>query len=113
MTPIGWIVLNNPNIDSLYPKSQKSNSKQIPMTHPPPVDQTKVSSTDLPDGIITGRPGFVKRYDRSVVKVLVIEYWNLVFICDLVLEICDFMVLSILLMSRLNICFDVAPGPNT
>jgi hypothetical protein len=33
------------------------------------------------------------RSDTIVVNVLVIEYWKLRFICDLMLEICDFSVL--------------------
>ena len=39
---------------------------------------------------MSGRPKFAKRYDQNVVEVLVIEYWNLNFICDLVLDIWDF-----------------------
>ena len=31
-------------------------------------------STVVPNGIMTGRPGFVKRCDTTVVNVLVIEY---------------------------------------
>jgi hypothetical protein len=53
------------------------------------------------------------QFDEIMMKVLVIEYWNLLFIWKLVLEIWNFIVLQILLMSRLIICFDVAPGHNT
>jgi hypothetical protein len=34
-------------------------------------------STVVPNGIITGRPGFARRCDTTVVNVLVIEYCNL------------------------------------
>ncbi len=34
-------------------------------------------STVVPNGIITGRPGFAKRCDTTVVNVWVIEYCNL------------------------------------
>jgi hypothetical protein len=36
--------------------------------------QTRNTSKVLLSGIITGRPGFVKRFDATVVPVLVIEY---------------------------------------
>ena len=39
----------------------------------------------------SGYHEFAKRCDITVVDVLVIEYWNLKFICNLVLEIWDFM----------------------
>ncbi|CAB1055444.1 hypothetical protein D1BOALGB6SA_177 [Olavius sp. associated proteobacterium Delta 1] len=38
--------------------------------------------------------------DTNAVNVLVIEYWNLGFICILVLEICDFIALSNLQMQQ-------------
>ena len=38
--------------------------------------------------------------DTNAVNVLVIEYWNLGFICNLVLEICDFIALSNLQMQQ-------------
>jgi hypothetical protein len=44
----------------------------------------------MPSGIITGRPGAVKPYFATEVNVLDIEYCNLRFICNLVLEIWDF-----------------------
>jgi len=47
----------------------------------------------MPNGIIAGRLGFAKRCDTTVMSVLVIENWNLRFICNLVLEIWDFIVL--------------------
>ena len=42
------------------------------------------------NSIITGGPGFAKRCNKIVMNVLVIEYFNLRFICNLVLEIWDF-----------------------
>ena len=55
--------------------------------------QTINPFTAVPNCIITGRTGFAKRCDTTVVNVLVIEYWNLEFFCDLALEIWDFIVL--------------------
>jgi hypothetical protein len=55
--------------------------------------QTNDLSTVVPNGIITGRLRFEKRCDSTAVNVLVIEYCNLRFICNLVLEIWDFIVL--------------------
>jgi hypothetical protein len=52
--------------------------------------ETSDPSALVPNGIITGRPEFTMRCDTTVMNVLVIEYWNLKFICDLVLEIWDF-----------------------
>ena len=51
-------------------------------THDPPAF--------VPNGIITGRVGIAKRYGPPAVNVLVIGYWNLRFICNLVLAIWDF-----------------------
>jgi hypothetical protein len=40
--------------------------------------------------IITGSTGVTQQRDTIAVDVLVIGYWNLRFICDLMLVICDF-----------------------
>jgi len=47
-----------------------------------------------PNGILlTGSPGYAKRCDTTVVNVLNIEYCNLRFICNLMLEFWDFIAL--------------------
>jgi hypothetical protein len=48
--------------------------------------------TVVPNGKITGAPMFVKQFNIVFVIVWVIEYLNLRFICNLVLEIWDFTV---------------------
>jgi hypothetical protein len=40
-------------------------------------------STVVTNGIITGRPGFEKRWDSTLMTALVIEYWILEFIAIL------------------------------
>jgi hypothetical protein len=52
--------------------------------------QTSDQSADMPNRVIKGIPAFAAQMDATVVSVLVIEYWNLRFICNLVLEIWDF-----------------------
>jgi hypothetical protein len=47
------------------------------------------------------------RIDVGAGNVLVIEYWDLKFICNLVLEIWDFIVLAIILMQLVSKYFDV------
>jgi hypothetical protein len=44
----------------------------------------------MPNGIIAGVQRFPQRYGTTAVNVLVIGYWNLRFICNLVLGIWDF-----------------------
>ncbi len=79
---------------------------QIPMTHPPSAGQTNDPSTVVLNGIITGRPRFAKRCDTTAVIVLVIEYCNLRFICNLALEIWDF---NTLVSFSIKLA---APGPS-
>jgi hypothetical protein len=67
---------------TLAKKSQAPKNKtQTNPNDPNSKFQTKTTSTCCLDGIIAGRPGFMKRYDRNLEKVLVIEYWNLIFTC--------------------------------
>ena len=47
---------------------------QIPMTNPPEADQTNDRFTFVPNGIITVRASFAKRYGPTAVDVLVIGY---------------------------------------
>jgi len=44
----------------------------------------------VPNEFITGNPEFATLCDKTAVKVLVIEYCKLKFICNLLLEIWDF-----------------------
>jgi hypothetical protein len=55
-------------------KHQNPNFKQIPMTNPPEADQTNDRFTFVPNGIITVRASFAKRYGPTAVDVLVIGY---------------------------------------
>jgi len=54
-------------------QAPKSKSQTNP-NDPNSKFQTNNPSTVVPDGIITGRAGFAKRCDTTVVNVLVIEY---------------------------------------
>jgi len=47
--------------------------------------------TVVPSDIMTGRSGFAKPCDKILMDVMVIEHWNLRFICNLMLEIWDFL----------------------
>ena len=72
----GYILLRNKRVVLRcrnYPlvlvvTSQRPYLKQIPMTNPPQADQTNDPLTAVPNGIITGRPGFANRYDTTVVS---------------------------------------------
>ena len=55
--------------------------------------QTINPFTAVPNSMIADRPGLAKRCDTTLVNVLVIEYLDLRFICNLLLEIWDFTVL--------------------
>jgi len=46
----------------------------------------------MPDCIVTGSSGIAKRCDAIEGGVLDIEYWNLIFICILVLDIWDLII---------------------
>jgi hypothetical protein len=65
-------------------------SRRANLNDPNSKVKTNDPSTFMLNGIITGRPRFAKRCDTTVVNVLVIEYCNLRFICNLVFEIWDF-----------------------
>jgi hypothetical protein len=67
------------------------------MTHPPLADQTRAKPI-CPNGIISEGSGLSKQCDRAAVNVSVIEYWNLRFVCYLLLEIWDFIALLKYLM---------------
>ncbi len=57
------------------------------------VGRTNATSTNLRNDNNTDRFRIVRRCDTKVVNVLVIGYWNLEFICNLILEIWDFFIL--------------------
>jgi len=52
--------------------------------------QTHGSAKLLPHGITTGRPGLANWYKTVLVNLLVIGYCILEFVCDLVLEVWNF-----------------------
>ena len=55
--------------------------------------QTSEKQSFMTNGAISIRPKKLKRLDPTEVNFLVIEYWNLRFICNLVLEVRDFIFL--------------------
>jgi hypothetical protein len=57
------------------------------------IQNPKYSSSVESNAIIKGRPWFARRDDRTLVGVLIIGYINLGFICNLMLEIWDFIAL--------------------
>ena len=58
--------------------------------YPNSKSQTSDSPTEVPVGTTTGKPGYQNRCNTHIMIVWVIEYWDLRFICNLVLEIWDF-----------------------
>jgi len=47
----------------------------------------------VPNGAVSGESIITKRCDTTLIKILVIEYWDLRFICNLVLDFWDFIAL--------------------